>query len=144
MTRLVPALVVGVILVGLISCSKNSNPTSTSGNGKTFVDAGVSANLIGTWAFYLPSLDTVMDSMTWVFSANNITFDGSSILATDSKPVANNGNIGYAMSSMTGYIFDYSLSPDKDSLYVVSENSATAHPVCRDSALAGAGIYVKR
>jgi hypothetical protein len=142
MNKFVLIAIAGAIFITPLGCSKNSNPAATTSNTKTFIDAGVSADLIGTWNFYLPTLDSVLIGTSMEFSTNNIILNGSSILSTDAKPVANNGNIGFALSSSTGYVYDYSLSPDKDSLYLAAEGTATPHPVTRDAATAG--IFVKQ
>jgi hypothetical protein len=146
MTRFAGAILSAAVLFAGPSCVNTASPGNTNGNTNTFVDAGVSADLTGTWKFYNPGLDSVVDGLDWVFSQNNITLGATSLLATGSKPVANSGNIGYALSSMTGYLYDYSLSSNKDSLYLVGDNAATAHPVSRDTALSsdGAGVWVKQ
>lgn len=146
MKKILFTVIAAVILIIPFGCSKESNPAGESGpddNNTTFVDAGVSAELVGAWNIYKAELDSALIGMGFVFSSNDITLFGYSILSNDSKPVANNGNIGYAKSSKTAYIYEYSLSPNKDSLYIVQEATATAHPVTREAAAAGVGIYVK-
>lgn len=131
-----------LLLIGDCGKSGNSNPT---GNNNNNAAAGVSADVVGTWKFYFEAYDSVVEDMALVISSNNIILDSSSIVPPGGKPIAKNGNLGYVLSSVAGYIFDYSLSPGTDSLYLISESTPAATPVSRDAAQnGGSGIWVKQ
>jgi hypothetical protein len=143
--KIVAIAVVSAALLFIAGCAKSGNSNPTGNNNNNNSAAGVSADLVGTWNFYFEAFDSVVEDMSLVISSNNIIMDSSSMVPPGGKPIAKNGNLGYVFSSATGYLFDYSLSPDKDSLYLIGETTPTATSVTREAAQnGGAGVWVKQ
>jgi hypothetical protein len=142
MKKIVVLIAAYTALVSIAGCGSNSGSPASGPSNTT--KPGVSPDLIGTWKYYNIPLDSVVDGLDFVFTSNNITLDGTSIVATGAQALAKDGNIGYVASSFTGYIYDYSLSANKDSLYVVGDPNASAAPVTREMGLTGAGVWFKQ